>query len=98
LMRLQRVWRGSRRQVHPPVCDSGAILPPRLRPTGATEAPLQFCAGLSRLAREMAEETPLVQQASIVHSYVVAALLNHGIVKPVGKGETVWAGVDFTRN
>lgn len=39
-----------------------------------------------------------VQQLSIVQDYILKAILNHRVVKPLGSSGTVWAGVDFTRD
>lgn len=39
-----------------------------------------------------------MQRLSIVQDYILHALLHHRIVTPMGAGDTVWAGVDFSRD
>jgi hypothetical protein len=39
-----------------------------------------------------------MQQLSIVQDYILHAILNHRVLKPMGAGNTVWAGVDFARD
>lgn len=37
-------------------------------------------------------------QLTIVQDYILNAILKHRVVKPMGNGDTVWAGVDFSRD
>jgi hypothetical protein len=39
-----------------------------------------------------------MQQLTVIQDYVLKAMLHHRIIRPLGDGGTVWAGVDFSRD